>query len=58
MAYHCIKNGSECDGCEDCKPKMPICPECGEECDTFYKHDDDIIGCEHCIREVESYDEI
>jgi len=25
------------------------CPVCGEECDTYYWWDMDIIGCENCV---------
>ena len=41
-------------------PEMPEikCPVCGEECDTFFKFDNTIIGCENCVREVDAYSEI
>lgn len=55
MPYRCIKNGSECDGCGECKEPLPKCPICGQECDKFYKHDGEVVGCENCISEVESY---
>lgn len=31
-------------------PKYPICPICGDECDTVYKNQlNDIVGCDNCI---------
>ena len=33
-----------------------LCPRCGEECDTFYKTDGEILGCNVCIDAVEAYD--
>lgn len=33
------------------EPEYPICPICGEECETIYKSKDyDIVGCDECIR--------
>lgn len=30
--------------------KWPICPICGEECDSIYKNKDrEIVGCGECI---------
>ena len=34
------------------------CPECGEACDTLYKRDGEILGCENCIYKVDAYDEL
>lgn len=31
------------------EPDPPRCPICGAECETVYKIDDDIIGCDFCI---------
>lgn len=33
------------------------CPMCGAECETFYKGDGQIIGCENCITKVEAWEE-
>lgn len=35
----------------------PICcPLCGEECETFYRADGEIVGCDMCIEAVEAYE--
>ena len=58
MAYHCVINHeNECDGCGSCKEQIPKCPICGQECDSFYKHGTEILGCDNCIRKVDSYNE-
>lgn len=38
--------------------KYPVCPECGEEADTFYKTRgvDEPLGCENCIYTVDAWD--
>lgn len=57
MAYNCIKNGTECDGCEQCKIPLPKCPCCGEECDSFYVDGNKkVLGCESCVERVDSYE--
>lgn len=34
----------------------PICPCCGEECDTYYADSrGDIIGCDNCVRKLDAY---
>lgn len=33
------------------------CPVCGEECETFYKSDGEVLGCDVCIDAVEAYEE-
>ena len=36
---------------------IPVCPICGEECDTVYLDaDGDIVGCDQCISLVDAYD--
>ena len=35
MAYNCIKNGSECDGCEQCKTPISKCPCCARNVTVF-----------------------
>ncbi len=32
---------------------LPLCPVCGQECETVYRQDGTIIGCERCTK-VES----
>ena len=35
---------------------MPVCPECGEECETYYRDGTGrIIGCENCIDKLDAY---
>ena len=39
------------------EPAYPICPICGEECETIYKNKDhEIVGCDECIRTIEAWD--
>lgn len=40
--------------------KEPICPICGKECESFYKHKASgvIIGCDVCIKVVDAYEEM
>lgn len=46
----------ECYGCGICEKKLPKCPICGEEADKFIKNNmGEIVGCENCTSEVESY---
>jgi uncharacterized protein (UPF0212 family) len=55
MGYNCYATDKECDGCGGCKSKMPICPKCGEECDSFYiDGNKNILGCENCVKRVDS----
>ena len=37
--------------------EIPRCPVCGAECDKVYKLDDDIVGCDVCIKESWAEDE-
>lgn len=34
------------------------CPICGYACETFYKHDGEIIGCDICVDKVDAYEEM
>lgn len=34
----------------------PRCPICGEECETFYICDDEVIGCDRCTEAVDAID--
>ncbi len=37
------------------KEVIPVCPVCGEECDTIYKNKwGDIVGCEECVQTHEA----
>ena len=36
---------------------IPICPVCGEECDTVNLDiDDEVVGCDLCITFEDAYD--
>ena len=38
--------------------KQPVCPVCGEVCETFYKDEyGDILGCDECITVCDAWDE-
>lgn len=38
------------------EPDCPICPVCGEECETLYRKGNEILGCENCIVEVNAWE--
>ena len=39
--------------------ELPICPICGEECDTaYYDRYGEAVGCECCIRRDDPYKDI
>lgn len=39
------------------KERYPICPCCGEECDTaFVDQFGDVVGCENCMMEHEAWE--
>lgn len=54
---HPIVQNMERTGYPDGKePHYPICPVCGEETDMLYKTiNDEIIGCDNCIRSVDAW---
>ena len=36
---------------------LPLCPVCGEECETIYsRYDGEVVGCESCITTMFSTD--
>ncbi len=36
---------------------IPVCPVCGEECDTVYVDlYDDVVGCDRCINMEDAYE--
>lgn len=45
-------------GHEPEEEKMPCCPVCGKECEEIFisEMDGNAIGCEHCIKVVDSWD--
>ncbi len=42
------------------KQELPVCPECGGECQTIYLLDGEVLGCENCwddlIVKVDAWD--
>ena len=37
--------------------KHPRCPECGEECDHYFRDVYfDIVGCENCIEKLDAWE--
>lgn len=31
-----------------------ICPVCGEECETIYRKDSEILGCDNCVEAIDA----
>ena len=51
MAYQCVKSGRECDGCQECKPDYPACPNCNsKEYESMFYAKNDWIGCDECVQ--------
>lgn len=40
------------------EPKIPVCPCCGAETDTFYEVEatGEIVGCAECLRPVDAWE--
>lgn len=38
-------------------PEQPICPICGRVCDTVYKDDRDVVGCDRYLKAVDAWEE-
>lgn len=37
---------------------QPICPICGQECETVYKDESgNILGCDECLTECDAWEE-
>jgi len=55
---HPVIRNMESTGYPDGKePKTPICPVCGEECETIYRaYVGLILGCDNCINPVNAYE--
>lgn len=35
--------------------EMPVCPVCGQECETYYKNlNGEVLGCDECIEAVDA----
>ena len=55
----CITGVGECDGCGRChrEPESPVCPVCGQECETLYRtRADEIVGCENCVEALDAWE--
>ena len=38
--------------------KRPVCPVCGDECETLYKDcSGEVFGCENCVETVDAWEE-
>jgi len=35
-------------------PPLIICPLCGAECETVYVNGDMVVGCNHCVKTIDS----
>jgi len=35
--------------------RVPICPVCGEECETIKRQEGEIIGCENCVTDEDAW---
>lgn len=55
---HPIIRNMERTGYPDGKePRCPICPVCGEECETIYKTKNlDIAGCDLCVAAADAWE--
>ena len=55
---HPIVQNLERTGYPDGKePAFPLCPVCGEECETMYKdHYGAYVGCDVCMETVNAWD--
>ncbi len=39
------------------EPEQPVCPVCGQECETIYRaQDSEIVGCDMCISEETAWE--
>lgn len=55
MSYH-LSYGAEVNPNDTICDPMPICPECGAECEWYYRNQiGEIIGCENCIDSLDAY---
>ena len=55
---HPIIHNMELTGYPDrCTPKYPVCPICGEECETMYKDRyGAYIGCDVCVEVKDAWE--
>lgn len=38
--------------------RYPRCPVCGDECIIIYKKGNEVLGCENCITQNDSWEEL
>lgn len=54
---HEIRNCEETGYPDRRKDEEPICPMCGERCDTIYKdNSNEIVGCDECLKPVNAWE--
>ncbi len=58
MLDHPVIRNMERTGYSDGKePQFPICPECGEECETIYlDRSGNCVGCDMCIEAMYAWE--
>lgn len=57
MLDHPVIRNCELTGYPDGREVIPICPVCGEQCETIYKDTwGDIVGCDQCITAFDAVD--
>lgn len=47
---------AEATGYPEKEREYPICPVCGAGTDTFYKCDEEIVGCDECVTAVDAWE--
>ncbi len=56
---HPVIRNMEAAGTPDGKPeRFPLCPVCGQECETAYvsRTDGEPLGCENCLTEQDAWE--
>lgn len=56
---HPVIRNMERTGTPDGEPEVyPICPICGQTCDTIYKdRENEIVGCDNCVKRSDAWEE-
>ena len=39
----------------DIDDRVPICPVCGEQCETIKRQDGEVIGCDKCVIDEDAW---
>lgn len=48
---------TEATGYPDDNIRWPVCPICGEECDTLYRAaEGEVVGCDQCITAIDAWE--